>query len=167
MSVMESPRKDGLTVHVNVVGRPEAARGTADSKTNGHAPERNLTREDLEGALGQARRSEAMLREFVDTIPTLAWCALPDGSNGFVNQRWQDFTGLTTQEAHGWGWRAAIHPEDWPKLLNRWSTLLAAGVSGEMQARLRLRFCCQQDSVSNAPKAMGHFLECWKVKENR
>ena len=29
----------------------------------------------------------------VDTIPTLAWSAGPDGSAEFFNQRWLDYTG--------------------------------------------------------------------------
>ena len=34
-----------------------------------------------------AKKSEAHLRKIIDTIPTLAWCNLPDGCNEFVNQR--------------------------------------------------------------------------------
>jgi PAS domain-containing protein len=55
----------------------------------------------------------------IDTIPTLAWCNLLDGSNEFLNQRWHEYTGLSPQEAHGWGWKVTIHPEDLGKLLDR------------------------------------------------
>ncbi len=55
----------------------------------------------------------------IDTIPTLAWCNLPDGSNEFLNQRWHDYTGLSPQEAHGWGWKVTIHPEDLGRLLEK------------------------------------------------
>src|SRR5580704_15186652 len=34
------------------------------------------------------RRSEEYLRRTIDTIPILAWCSRPDGSNEFLNQRW-------------------------------------------------------------------------------
>jgi PAS domain-containing protein len=43
--------------------------------------------QDLEKALNESRKSEARLRKIVDTIPTLAWCNLPDGSNEFLNKR--------------------------------------------------------------------------------
>src|SRR2546425_9446327 len=45
------------------------------------------------------RRREDYLRLTIDTIPVLAWCTRPDGSNEFLNQRWLDYTGLTIEEA--------------------------------------------------------------------
>ncbi len=83
------------------------------------------------------RRGEDYLRLTIDTIPVLAWCARPDGSTEFLNQRWLDYTGLTIEEARGWGWKVAIHPDDLPQLLNVWQGLLDSGRSGELEARLR------------------------------
>src|SRR6266481_8740800 len=83
------------------------------------------------------QRGEDSLRLTIDTIPVLAWCNRPDGSNEFLNQRWLDYTGLTNEEARGWGWKVAIHPEDLPQLLDVWQGLLASGKSGELEARLR------------------------------
>src|SRR5580700_11049391 len=39
------------------------------------------------------------IRLVVDTIPTLAWSADPDGSADFFNQRWLDYTGLSAEQA--------------------------------------------------------------------
>jgi PAS domain S-box-containing protein len=95
------------------------------------------TREDLEKAYSDAKKSEAELRKIIDTIPTLAWCNLPDGSNQFVNQRWSDYTGLSQEEVKRVGCKVAIHPEDLPKWLDEWRTLVASGEGGEIEARLR------------------------------
>ena len=95
------------------------------------------SRQDLERALQESRESEARLRKIVDTIPTLAWCNLPDGSNEFVNQRWSDYTGLSPEEVQRVGCKVAIHPEDLPKWLDEWRTLVASGEGGEIEARLR------------------------------
>ncbi|HYT19757.1 MAG TPA: sigma 54-interacting transcriptional regulator, partial [Candidatus Polarisedimenticolia bacterium] len=73
----------------------------------------------------------------IDTIPTLAWCNLPDGSNEFLNKRWHDYTGLSPEESHGWGWQVAFHPEDIPPLMGKWQELLVSGEPGEIEARLR------------------------------
>src|SRR5712671_6127315 len=81
--------------------------------------------------------SEDKYRVMVDAIPTLAWCALADGSVEFFNQRWHDYTGLSPQAAHGSGWRVAIHPGDLKKSLEKWRALLASGEPGELEARLR------------------------------
>src|SRR6266850_1519799 len=83
------------------------------------------------------RRREDYLRLTIDTIPVLAWCNRPDGWNEFLNQRWLDYTGLTIEEARGWGWKVAIHPDDLPQLLDVWQGLLASGKPGELEARLR------------------------------
>src|SRR5205807_4469982 len=76
------------------------------------AIERQRSQEALGSALDQIRNSEAKLRTIIDTIPVIAWCALPDGSGEFWNQRWHDYTGLSNEAARGWGWRAVIHPDD-------------------------------------------------------
>src|ERR1700674_1864313 len=83
------------------------------------------------------RRGEDYLRLTIDTIPVLAWCSRPDGSNEFLNQRWLDYTGLTIEEARGRGWQVAIHPDDLSQLLDVWQGLLASGKPGELAARLR------------------------------
>ena len=95
------------------------------------------TRVELEKTLAEARSSEAWLRKIIDTIPTQAYCNLPDGTNEFSNKRWQDYTGLTSEESSGWGWQAAFHPEDLPRTMDTWRALLAAGEPGDNQARLR------------------------------
>src|SRR5437016_8415468 len=57
-----------------------------------------------------AHANTAERRTILDAIPAIAWCKLPDGSNEFVNQRWQDYTGIPADEARGQGWQAAVHP---------------------------------------------------------
>jgi formate hydrogenlyase transcriptional activator len=101
------------------------------------AIERHRSQEALRSALDQVQKSEAKLRQVIDTIPTLAWCNLPDGPNEFLSKRWHDYTGLSHEESHGWGWKNAFHPEDLPALMGRWQQLLITGEPGEIEARLR------------------------------
>lgn len=83
------------------------------------------------------RQGEDRLRKVINTIPGLVWSARPDGYVEYHNQRWIDYTGLTMEEANGWGWRVAIHPEDLPGLQAHWHSLLTAGQAGEGEARFR------------------------------
>jgi PAS domain S-box-containing protein len=101
--------------------------------------ERQRSQEALTSALDEIRTSETKLRQVFDTIPTLAWCNLADGPNEFLNKRWHEYTGLSPEESHGWGWQAAFHPEDLPTLMEKWRELLASGEPGEIEARLRRR----------------------------
>jgi PAS domain-containing protein len=98
------------------------------------AIERQRSQESLRAALEGIKNSEVILRQVIDTIPTLAWCNLPDGPNEFVNKRWHEYTSLSPEELNGWGWQVAFHPDDFPPLMERWSKLLASGESGEMEA---------------------------------
>jgi len=34
----------------------------------------------------------------IDAVPALAWSARPDGSAEFLNRRWLDYTGLSSEE---------------------------------------------------------------------
>src|SRR5690348_3477398 len=95
---------------------------TPGRKENGDVSRHYQNREDLEKAYNEAKKSEARLRKIIDTIPTLAWCNLSDGSNEFVNQRWSDYTGLTPEEVQRRGCKVVIHPEDLPKWLDEWRT---------------------------------------------
>jgi formate hydrogenlyase transcriptional activator len=101
------------------------------------AIERQRSQEALRKALDEITNSERKLRLVIDTIPTLAWSILPDGSNEFLNKGWHEYTGLSPEESHGSGWQAAIHPEDRALLLEKWQGLLSSGDPGEMEARLR------------------------------
>ena len=81
--------------------------------------------------------SEIALRRVIDTIPALAWCARPDGSMEFLNQRWHAYTGLSPSETAGWGFQMAFHPDDRAKGLERCRSL--ARHDGPVECEIRLR----------------------------
>jgi PAS domain S-box-containing protein len=73
----------------------------------------------------------------IDAIPGMVWTFLSDGYVDFLNRRWCDYTGLRMEEARGWGWQSAIHPDDRVALVEYCYSLLASGTSGETEGRLR------------------------------
>jgi PAS domain S-box-containing protein len=77
------------------------------------------------------------IRLVVDTIPTLAWSAGPDGSADFFNQRWLDYTGLSAKQALGSGWEVAVHPEDLPRILETFRKALKSAKPYEVEGRFR------------------------------
>ena len=79
---------------------------------------------------------EEPLRLIIDTIPTIVWRKLPDGSADFLNRNFWEYTGLSLEDGLGWGWMMnAFHPDD--RLIEEWRTALAAGKPFEKEARLR------------------------------
>ena len=84
-----------------------------------------------------ARRSEKELRDVVNAVPAFIWSTLPDGAVDFVNDRWLEFTGLSPQDALGWNWEAAVHPDDRSRAVTEWRAALERGRSTEGEMRVR------------------------------
>jgi PAS domain S-box-containing protein len=91
-------------------------------------------RKESEAAL---EASQIRLRQVIDAIPSLAWSARPDGAAEFFNQRWLDYTGLTSQEAESWGWKVTIHADDLDRMVSYWQAAVTTGESVEIEGRLR------------------------------
>src|SRR5258708_2910228 len=84
---------------------------------------------------GASNAIEGRLRIIIDTIPTIVWRKLPDGSADFLNQHFREYTGLSLEDGLGWGWMNAFHPDD--RLMEEWRAAWAAGKPFEKEARLR------------------------------
>jgi PAS domain S-box-containing protein len=93
--------------------------------------------DDQQHAEDALRASERNLQLIVGTIPALAWSARADGSAEFFNQHYLDFIGLSAEQASGWGWTTAVHPEDMSGLAATWQRIMASEAPGEAEARLR------------------------------
>lgn len=83
------------------------------------------------------RQSEKQLREVIETIPAIAWTSSADGSIEFVNKRWQEYTGMSVEEAVGFGWKGALHPKDLDRYVERRRASLASGTPFEDEVRIR------------------------------
>jgi PAS domain S-box-containing protein len=64
------------------------------------------------------RESEARFRHLADAIPQIVWIAREDQSLIYLNRRWFEYTGLSEDNAyHPDAWKASVHPEDLPSVL--------------------------------------------------
>jgi PAS domain S-box-containing protein len=93
--------------------------------------------EDRRRAEEALRSSERSLNSIISIIPELAWSTRPDGFVEYLNQRWLDYTGMSAEEAYGWNWSVALHPDDKGGIVEYWKTLMASGEAGQYEARLR------------------------------
>jgi PAS domain S-box-containing protein len=82
------------------------------------------------------RRSGEHLRLVIDTIPAMAWSVRPDGVVDFLNQRWLDYAGLSLEE-YVKDPMGPIHPDDVPRVLEKWHARMAIGEGYEDEMRLR------------------------------
>jgi PAS domain S-box-containing protein len=84
-----------------------------------------------------AKQVEERIRRIINAVPGLHWSARPDGWVDFINQRWLDYTGMTLEQALGWGWTPAYHPDEIEQVQVKWRTAVAEGKPLEMETRLR------------------------------
>jgi PAS domain S-box-containing protein len=83
------------------------------------------------------RKSERELRAMLEIIPAHVGVTQPDGTVDFVNQSWLDYSGFTREQAMGWGWANAMHPDDVDRSLANWRAALASGEPLEQEGRFR------------------------------
>src|SRR5712692_6622248 len=82
-------------------------------------------------------RSEQRLRDVIDTIPMMAWTALPDGSVDFVSRSWLEYTGFSMEDCLDVGRSTAAYPEDLDRTAQKWQAALVTGEPYECEVRVR------------------------------
>jgi formate hydrogenlyase transcriptional activator len=55
----------------------------------------------------------------------------------FLNKRWHDYIGVTSEESAAGQWMAAIHPDDVARMADAWSAAQATGEPYESECRMR------------------------------
>jgi PAS domain S-box-containing protein len=137
VGILEGQRERGFDVEYRIV-RPDGSvrwirdRGFPVKDASGKVYRIAGVAEDIT----ERKQAADHLRLVIDTIPTMAWSLLPDGSVDFVNQPWLKYTGLSFAEALSEANRI-IHPEDLPWVMERWLADRAAEQSSEYEMRLR------------------------------
>jgi PAS domain S-box-containing protein len=85
------------------------------------------------------RQSEKQLRDVIEGIPAIASTIRLDGSVEFMNRRWQEYTGMSSEASVGLGWRSAGHPKDIDHYVEKRRAALASGDPFEDEVRIRSR----------------------------
>ncbi|MDQ2680359.1 MAG: SpoIIE family protein phosphatase [Candidatus Eremiobacteraeota bacterium] len=85
----------------------------------------------------QQQRTLDAVRSIAEGSPIIMWTADAKGWIDWYNSRWYEYTGQTLEEAVGWGWQAAHHPEDLPRVMQEWPYSIATGEPFEAEFRLR------------------------------
>ena len=83
--------------------------------------------EDLEKEIEERKKNEASLQKSQHLFQTLALVSpvgifrtKTDGSTTYVNPKWSELSGVSSEEAMGYGWLSAVHPDDREKLSGAW-----------------------------------------------
>ena len=115
-------------------------------------------RSHIEQAL---RESEARFRNMAEHAPVAIWVTEPDGYCTYLNREWFEFTGQTAQEAEGFGWLDATHPDDKDAAEREFVEANAKKEAFRLEYRLRHRdgsYRWAIDAASPRLSASGEFL---------
>ena len=99
--------------------------------------DRKRVEDERKKAEAALRESEARVQSIANLVPDLLWDSEPDGSTHWYNQRWMEYTGQTIEQAIGWGWIDAIHPDDRPGSARRYWEAVEQGISLQQEHRIR------------------------------
>jgi PAS domain S-box-containing protein len=95
----------------------------------------NLT--ELKLARQALRDSDARYSAIVEAMPEILFTALPNGQSDFINQQFYEYTGMTADEALGFGWFNALHSDDLEQTATLWRESVETGKAFEVEYRLR------------------------------
>lgn len=115
------------------------------------------------------------LEFLANAVPTVMWTATPDGMFDFINQRWNDYSPLSVENALGNQWTQTVHPDDLDDTLKGWQDSLATGKPYQAEFRLKdkydnyrwwlVRAVALTDSQGNISKWYGSNTDISEQKE--
>ena len=79
--------------------------------------------------------SEERFRYLTESSPLGVFHTDKDGRVLYLNNKWLAITGMSLQDALGFGWAQALHPDDRPQILAEWARCLEEkrGYDGEFR----------------------------------
>ena len=92
----------------------------------------------------------------VEASATVLWIAAPNGTFTSPQESWEAYTGQSFEQHRDLGWTDAIHPDDLPALLERWTAAVELGGSFTSEGRMWCaatqsfrRFQCKATALHN------------------
>ncbi len=83
------------------------------------------------------RRSDLRFRVAAEAVGDIIWTNSPDGRMVGAQPDWSRFTGQQQAEYEGFGWSAAIHPDDLAPTLDAWKEAIAQRRRFDFEHRVR------------------------------
>ena len=83
------------------------------------------------------REKASHLLQLTEGMPFLMWACRPTGECDYLSRQWIEYTGAGLGEQLGYGWLAAVHPDDRGKTDAAWHAAVAGTAAYDIEYRLR------------------------------
>ena len=93
--------------------------------------------EELHEAKEQAEAAKELYLKIFEDFPALIWRANLDKLCDYFNRTWLDFTGRTMEQEFGNGWAEGVHPDDFDRCLNIYTTAFDKREAFSMEYRMK------------------------------
>ena len=94
--------------------------------------------------LTQQKQAELAIREreqrfsaLAESLPQLVWASAPNGDRMYVNSRYCEYTGMTSENLLGAHWRDFLHPDDLAHTNELWFRSMSSGEDYSNEYRIR------------------------------
>jgi signal transduction histidine kinase len=81
-------------------------------------------------------QSRVRYKNLADAIPHIVWKAGADQTADYFNRTWVNYTGLSSEQSFGSGWKAAFHANDLPGFISSWKEASQVQSDFEMEVRI-------------------------------
>ncbi|MCF8363959.1 MAG: PAS domain S-box protein [Prolixibacteraceae bacterium] len=120
------------------------------------------------------REHEQQYRNLANAGSALIWKSGTDKLCNYFNEPWLNFTGRTLQQEMGNGWTEGVHPDDFDRCLEIYSTAFDKREPFEMEYRLRHfsgKYCIILDMGSPNYNSKGEFIgyigHCFDITDRK
>lgn len=126
-------RKDGTAMPIEYSSTPMV--DSTGANRGAVVTFRDIT--ERKKAAEELRRSERLFRELANAMPQIVWASPPSGFLDYFNRRAHEYTGLANDELIQSGWTQAVHADDLPTAVERWTRSLQTGETYQVEFRIR------------------------------
>ncbi|MFA3781779.1 PAS domain S-box protein [Melioribacteraceae bacterium 4301-Me] len=98
---------------------------------------------ELKKAEQKIRESELLFHTLARSSPVGIFMTRADGYTTYVNPRWCYLSGINENDALGYGWLKALHPEDKDRVVNEWND----AVKSKRTSVVEYRFINDKDEI--------------------
>lgn len=91
---------------------------------------------DTSGEGKTLQRADKRYRSLLQVASDVVWTASASGELVEPQIAWQDYTGQSWEQAKGFGWVEALHPEDRSAVMRDWLNAVAAGAIYSTKGRV-------------------------------